>query len=49
MDVESFYRSYDQTEIDLQKYIIRHYNIVRVHRYNNYLSPDATEKLIRSR
>lgn len=41
-----FYRFYDKAEMDIQKYIIWHYNIVRGHSYNNYLSPDAAEKLI---
>ena len=43
---KEFYRSYDEAETDVQKYIILHYNTVRGHSYNNYLSPDATEKLI---
>ncbi len=40
------YKSYDEAETDVQKYIILHYNTVRGHSYNNYLSPDAAEKLI---
>ena len=43
---KEFYSSYDEAETDVQKYIISHYNTARGHSYNNYLSPDATEKLI---
>ncbi len=42
------YSSYDEAETDVQKYILLHYNRVRGHSYNNYLSPDAAEKLINS-
>jgi len=43
---QGFYRSYDDAQTDVEKYIILHYNSVRGHSYNNYLSPDAAEKLI---
>jgi putative transposase len=42
------YRSYDEAEADVQRYIIMHYNTARGHSYNDYLSPDAAEKLIGS-
>ncbi len=42
------YGSYDEAETDVQKYILLHYNLARGHSYNNYLSPDAAEKLIGS-
>ncbi len=42
------YRSYTEAETDVHKYIHLHYNSVRGHSYNNYLSPNATEQLIRS-
>jgi len=45
---KEFYSSYDEAETDVEKYIILHYNTVRGHSYNNYLSPNATEKLISS-
>ncbi len=40
------YRSYNEAETDVHKYIHLHYNAVRGHSYNNYLSPNATEQLI---
>jgi len=43
---KEYYRSYDDAEIDVLKYIILHYNVARGHSYNNYLSPNAAEKLI---
>ncbi len=43
---KEFYRSYDEAETDVQKYIIQHYNTVRGHSYINYLTPNAAEKLI---
>ncbi len=43
---KEFYRSYDEAETDVEKYIILHYNLERGHSYNNYLSPNAAEKLI---
>lgn len=43
---KEYYRSYEAAEMDVLKYIILHYNVARGHSYNNYLSPDATEKLI---
>ena len=43
---KEFYHSYDEAEIDVLHYIIRHYNSSRGHSYNNYLTPNATEKLI---
>jgi len=42
------YRSYDEVQTDVEKYIIRHYNVAREHSYNNYMTPDATEKLFGS-
>ena len=42
------YSSYDEAETDTYRYIINHYNTARGHSYNNYLSPDAAEKLISS-
>lgn len=39
------YRSYEEAESDVYRYIIEHYNSARGHSYNNYLSPDAAEKL----
>ena len=43
---KEFYRSYDEAEADVIKYIILHYNLKRDHSYNNYLSPDAAEKIL---
>jgi len=43
---KEYYRSYDEAETDVYQYIILHYNIARGHSYNNYLSPNAAEKLI---
>lgn len=43
---KEYYRSYDEAEADVLEYIIRHYNSARGHSYNNYLSPNAAEKLI---
>lgn len=43
---KEYYRSYEEAEADVLKYIIRHYNSTRGHSYNNYLSPNAAEKLI---
>jgi len=43
---KEYYRSYDEAENDVLKYIILHYNTARGHSYNNYLSPDAAEQLI---
>ena len=40
------YSTYDEAEADVYQYIISHYNTARGHSYNNYLSPDAAEKLI---
>lgn len=40
-----FYSSYEEAETDVLKYIIQHYNSVRGHSYNNYLSPNAAEKI----
>jgi putative transposase len=37
------YSSFDEAETDTQNYILRHYNSVRSHSYNNYLSPIAAE------
>ena len=45
---KEYYRSYDEAETDVQKYILRHYNVARGHSYNNYLPPDAAERLLRS-
>lgn len=45
---KEFYSSYDEAETDAEKYIILYYNTVRVHSYNNYLSPNVAEKLTRS-
>jgi len=43
-----YYRSYAEAETDVHNYIMLHYNSARGHSYNNYLSPNAAEKLIRS-
>ena len=43
---KEYYTSYDEAESDTLKYIILHYNTVRGHSYNNYLSPAAAEKYI---
>lgn len=43
---KEYYRSYDEAETDVYKYIMLHYNIARGHSYNNYLSPNAAERLI---
>jgi len=43
---KEFYNTYDEAESDVLKYILGHYNTERGHSYNNYLSPNATEKLI---
>jgi len=43
---KEYYRSYDEAEADVQNYILRHYNVIRGHSYNNYLSPDAAERLL---
>ena len=40
---KAFYKSYDEAEIDTLSYIHQHYNPVRGHSYNNYLSPNAAE------
>jgi len=45
---KEYYQSYDEAENDVFKYILLHYNSVRVHSYNNYLSPNANEELINS-
>lgn len=45
---KEFYSTYEEAETDIDEYIIRHYNVARGHSYNNYLTPDATEKLISS-
>ena len=45
---KTFYRAYDEAQTDAEDYILRHYNLVRGHSYNNYLSPDAVEKLFGS-
>lgn len=37
------YSSYEDAETDTVQYIIGHYNIVRGHSYNDYLSPAAAE------
>ena len=42
------YTSYDEAESDVYKYIVNHYNTVRGHSYNNYLSPNAAEKKLTS-
>jgi putative transposase len=39
------YSSYELAESDVLRFIIQHYNSVRGHSYNNYLSPNAAEKL----
>ena len=36
----------DEAETDVLECIIRYYNVARGHSYNNYLSPNAAEKLI---
>lgn len=41
---KDFYATYEEAEADVLKYIIQHYNSVRGHSYNNYLSPNAAEK-----
>jgi putative transposase len=41
---KAFYSTYEEAEVDVLKYIIQHYNSVRGHSYNNYLSPNAAEK-----
>jgi len=41
---KDFYSTYEEAETDVLKYIIQHYNSVRGHSYNNYLSPNAAEK-----
>jgi len=43
---KEYYSSFVEAEHDTVKYIMSHYNIARGHSYNNYLSPDAAEKLI---
>jgi len=43
---KEYYRSYDEAEADVHNYILRHYNVIRGHSYNNYLSPDAAERLL---
>ena len=45
---KEYYRSYDEAETDVQKYILRHYNVSRGHSYNNYLPPETAERLLRS-
>jgi len=42
---KEYYSSYVEAEQDTVKYIMLHYNIARGHSYNNYLSPEAAEKL----
>jgi len=37
------YASYEQGEADIQAYI-RYYNYLRLHSYNDYLSPSDAEK-----
>jgi len=37
------YRSFDEATTDTLNYIHQHYNLVRGHSYNNYLSPIAAE------
>jgi len=41
---KDFYSTYEEAETDVLKYIIQHYNSVRGHSYNNYLSPNVAEK-----
>jgi putative transposase len=41
---KDFYSTYEEAETDVLKYIIQHYNPVRGHSYNNYLSPNVAEK-----
>ena len=41
---KDFYSTYEEAETDVLKYIIQHYNSVRGHSYNNYLSLNAAEK-----
>jgi putative transposase len=43
---KAFYKSYDEAEIDTLSYIHQHYNPVRGHSYNNYLSPNAAEAAV---
>jgi putative transposase len=45
---KEYYSSYDEAEADVYLYIISHYNKARGHSFNDYLSPDAAEKLISS-
>jgi len=45
---KDYYNSYDEAEVDVLEYIIRHYNSARGHSYNNYLTPSAAENLILS-
>ena len=40
---KSGYRSFDEATTDTMNYIHQHYNLVRGHSYNNYLSPIAAE------
>ena len=46
---KEYYKSYDEARMDIEHYIIRHYNFERGHSYNQYLSPNAAEKLKFSR
>jgi putative transposase len=39
------YSSYELAESDVLRFITQHYNSARGHSYNNYLSPNAAEKL----
>jgi len=43
---KDFYSTYEEAETDVLKYIIQHYNSVRGHSYNNYLSPNVAEKTV---
>lgn len=40
---KAYYRSYAEAEQDTLKYILEHYNTVRGHSFNNYLSPTMAE------
>jgi putative transposase len=42
---KTFYTSFEEAEDDIFQYIVNHYNSVRGHSYNNYLSPIAAEEV----
>lgn len=42
---KEYYSTFDEAEQDVLNYIHKHYNSARGHSYNNYLTPDAVEKM----